>query len=185
MRFRTSGSESGFTLLELLVVVLLIGIVMSFAVLSIGGDSRSVELEREAKRLLALIGYAGEQSVLRTQEWGIRFEDTGYSFMVLNNDNWIDVVNNNTLRARKLPNGVNLKLSIEALEVNMDPGFDLDKDEDEDQLQIKKPMIFILSSGEITPFSVDFRAQETMISFRVIATPLGQLSMERINSNLP
>lgn len=180
MRFRTSGSESGFTLLELLVVVLLIGIVTSFAVLSIGGDSRSVELEREAKRLVALIGYAGEQAVLRTQEWGIRFEDRGYSFMVLNNGNWIDAVNNTTLRARKLPDGVELKLSIEALEVNMDPGFDLDTDEDEDQLMIKKPMIFILSSGEMTPFSIDFRAQETEVVFRVVATPLGQLSLDRI-----
>lgn len=185
MRFRAPGSESGFTLLELLVVVLLIGIVMSFAVLSIGGDSRSVELEREAKRLVALMGYAGEQAVLRTQEWGIRFEATGYSFMVLNSGNWVEVVNNNTLRARKLPNGVELKLSIEALEVNMEPGFDLNKDEDEDQLLIKKPMVFILSSGEMTPFSVDFRAQETTTVFRVVASPLGQLSLERSDLGLP
>ena len=170
-------SIAGFTLLELLVVVLLIGIFMSLAVLSIGGDQRGEELEREAKRLVALIEYAREQAVLRTQEWGVRFEEDAYFFMLLEDDSWVNVGKDNVLHERQLPSGMNINLIVEDLAVDMAPDFDLD--EDDEQTSVERPMVFILSSGETTSFSVEFRAQDTELRFRVIASMLGELSLEQ------
>ncbi len=60
-------TASGFTLLELLVVLVIIGIVSSFAVLSTGLATHDKPLDKEAQRLLALMQMAGEEAVLKTQ----------------------------------------------------------------------------------------------------------------------
>lgn len=178
MRYNARSSIAGFTLLELLVVILLIGIIASFAVLSIGGNQRGEELKREAKRLVALVEYAQEQSVLRTQEWGLYFEEDRYSFMILNNESWVMVDEGHVLRERKLPQGIALEVQVEDLDVSLAPDFSLEESEDEEGLPRKKPMIFILSSGELTPFSVLFSAPDSEIEYRVISSPFGELKME-------
>ncbi|HAG20441.1 MAG TPA: type II secretion system protein GspH, partial [Pseudomonas sp.] len=67
-----------FTLIELLVVIVLLGILVSVAVLSVGGSSTSRELRDEARRLAALIGVMSDEAVLDSREYGLLINSEGY-----------------------------------------------------------------------------------------------------------
>ena len=62
----------GFTLLEMMVVVVIIGVVVAGMLLSLGVTGRDSELERERDRLDGLFSYVRERGELQTSEYGLR-----------------------------------------------------------------------------------------------------------------
>jgi type II secretion system protein H len=110
------GSQSGFTLLEILVVVLIIGVVTAGMLLSMSFAGKDTELETESKRLLSLMDYAREQSELQTRDYGILFSQSGYEFVVydVRRGLWRPVVEDDALRERTLPSGLDFKLVVDA-----------------------------------------------------------------------
>ena len=165
---RLSALQRGFTLLELMVVLVIIGVLLSFVGLSTGGDSRAEQMQREATRLIALIDMASEQAVLRSEQLAIRFGDSDYEFMLLQAGNkWAALQDDGPLRARELPRGMELRLE---LEENPPPGLRAEDAE--------APQVFLLSSGEMTPFMLTFSAPESEQRFVVKATLLGRLELE-------
>jgi general secretion pathway protein H len=72
----------GFTLLEIMVVLVLIGIITSFALLSVGGGPRE-RLAEEGQRLAALVELHQQEAILSGEVRGIRFTRTGYAILSL------------------------------------------------------------------------------------------------------
>lgn len=75
------GSAAGFTLLELLVVVFIIGIMATMFTISVGvagGTDR--ELRRESERLESLLALALEDAVFQSHELGLRLYPQRYEF---------------------------------------------------------------------------------------------------------
>jgi len=133
--------QGGFTLLELLSVVLIIGIVVSFASLSVGQKNSHV-VRDEAERLNGLLKLANEEAVMQGRELAVEFKETGYSFMELSSENkWSPVTEDKLLREREFPPTIKIKLTIEGVVSSF---------EDKKNL----PRIFVLSSGELTPFQL-------------------------------
>ena len=106
----------GFTLVEILVVVTIIAVVTAGIVLSVSVTGRDRDLERESDRLLALFKYVREQAELQTREYGIMFQDDGYEFLTYDTrrDTWRSVFEDDALRARRLPDGLGFRLSVDA-----------------------------------------------------------------------
>ena len=179
-----SSSQSGFTLLELMVVLVLVGIIFSFAVLSIGGDDVAEAMERETRRLERLIVLAGEEAVLRSEEVAIHFSEDGYTFLLLQADGWQEPENDTLLRSRNLPAGIRMRLEVQGDPPRLGQG-DKDKDKDkktEDDKEHPVPQVFILSSGEMTPFSVTLEAEQSPLRYHLSASLLGELEWEREES---
>ena len=116
---RRTSRYAGFTLLEILVVVLIIGVVTAGMLLSMSFAGKDTDLETESKRLLSLMNYAREQAELQTRDFGILFDENGYEFVVydVRTGAWRTVPEDDALRQRDLPSGLDFKLVVDARQI--------------------------------------------------------------------
>lgn len=143
---RAGAANGGFTLIEILVVVVIIGVVAASMLLSFGLTGRDRDLEKESDRLYALLNYAREQAELQTREYGVRFQDDGYEFLTYDvlRAAWRPVTEDDALEARRLPDGLGVKLLVEARPVVLARPKDA-KD--------RTPQVMIYSNGDLTSFA--------------------------------
>jgi len=170
--------SSGFSLLELLVVVFIIGILATMMTLSIGITGGDRELEQEIERIKALIDLAAEEAVLQGQEIGIRFYENRYEFSTetwytreseettTTVARWRLMTGDDLFKPRDLGEDLRIELEIDGRQVIMEPFSEREQreerkreeeDTDEDDEDAYKPQVFILSSGDMTPFTVNLR----------------------------
>jgi len=147
----------GFSLIEILVVIVIVGIVMSIAVLSltlVGGDR---DVRDEALRVLTLLEVAQDESMLQGREFGLELMQGSYRFVEFDpiTGQWSEVIGDDTLRLRELPEEVELALYIEDRRVLLkaDP---VRTDDDDRGVESYAPHILIYSSGDVTPFELRF-----------------------------
>ena len=144
--------HNGFTLLELLVVLVIIGILLTMASLSVGGGSEQRQLREEAKRITALLGLAADEAILKNQELLLAIEPEGYAFLTQDEKGkWIPIDSTGSLRPRELPEGVSLSVAVE------EPLTTAKKAADGEE---EPGQIWILSSGEMTPFTLTLHIKD-------------------------
>lgn len=112
----------GFTLIEILVVILIVGVVVVGALLSLGATGKDSQLERERDRLSALMTYVHERGGMLTLEYGLRCGQHGYRFVYFDNltNQWVPETTDDTLRLRHMPAGLTLQLVIEGRPIVLD-----------------------------------------------------------------
>jgi type II secretion system protein H len=117
-----SRRQRGFTLIEIMVVVVIIGILVIGAILSLGATGKDSGLEQERDRLAALIAYGRERGAMLTLEYGIRCGQHGYRFAFYDNRlmQWTPETVDDTLRLRRLPAGLQFRLLIEGKQIVLD-----------------------------------------------------------------
>lgn len=148
-------SSRGFTLLEVLVVIVIIAVLSGFVGLSIGGGANRA-LDEEARRLVALIDLASQESILNAQDMVLGVEESGYTFLVKGDEGeFVPVDERGALRPRQLPDNIRLRLTLENLP--FDEGSFTDPFADEEEEGQTQNYVFILSSGEMSPFSIDIK----------------------------
>jgi type II secretion system protein H len=115
-------AQRGFTLVEIMVVVVIIGILVIGAILSLGATGKDSGLEQERDRLAALIAYGRERGAMLTLEYGIRCGEHGYRFVFYDNRlmQWSPETVDDTLHLRRLPAGLELRLVIEGHQIVLD-----------------------------------------------------------------
>lgn len=145
-----SRFQRGFTLLELMIVVVIISIMLAAAMLSMSFSSMDRVLKEEGRRLSALLSYARQEAILQTRDLGFRVEDNGYRFLALNTitGQWTSADFDEALRSRNFPADIEASLWIEGA------AFDIGVSEEEEENAQNLPQVFILSSGEVSPFEL-------------------------------
>ncbi len=135
--------SQGFTLLEIMVVLVIMGILVGFATLGLN-KSPSDQLHEEARRVEARILLAQENAVLEGRDLGLGVFRTGYRFFELLDEEWTPIDADPQLKASELPEDIEAQLTLESVAIVME------------SKEPEKPQVFILSSGESTPFSLEF-----------------------------
>ena len=177
---------SGFTLLEILVVVIIIGIVVSMAMISINVLGRDRQMDEEARRLQAVLSQAREDAMLEGRDVGLRLDVRGYDFVRYDarQDRWDTVPGDPLLRERAWPDGLEAELWMESrliqLQSRSTPAADSagpappavaptgdaaksDKDDkdDKDAIDALRPQVVVQASGELVPFEIRLKRAGT------------------------
>ncbi len=165
---RGRAATGGFTLVEILVVVVIISVLAAGLLLSVSLTGRDRDLERESDRLLNLMNYAREQSELQTREYGIIIQDDSYEFVSydMHRQVWRSIFEDDILRLRRLPYGLDFKLAVDTRPVVLKKPADA-KD--------KTPQVMIFSSGEVTQFELTMEREGGVHSVTILQDDKGTL----------
>ena len=139
----------GFTLVEILVVLIIVSVMSGIVVTSLPSSFQNSDFDEESLRLKTVIELIREESLTRASEYGLKTDKDNYSFFVYNEieQNWTQL-NTKPYAEHKLGYGILLKTSIEDNELI------LTDEEDEESSVPNAPRILLLSSGEMTPFEI-------------------------------
>lgn len=174
---------SGFTLIEVLVVVTIIGIISAVVVLSLGnlGDDR--ELQTEARRITSLIEMASDEATLQGRDFGLEFLQTGYRFVEYDalTGQWSEVFGDELMRLRQLAQDTEFDLFLEDRRILLDiDAADSAQNDDADDNYLRQdflPHILILSSGDITPFRLEIVRNTDRSSVSLGVSANGEISV--------
>ena len=195
--------RNGFTLIEVMLVIVLVGLMVSVIQFSASGNKAEEMLEMSSKRFAGVFNIAAEYGMLNNIELGLMIDKKGYQFLGYDGDKWTDVSENEMFSRFELPEGLELVLQLDDLPIeepqlfdtelfnelqedNEDPDEELQEDRGSDNNIEKKkliPQIYMLSGGEITPFSLRFQLEEndyieTKLHFKVTGLYTTPLSVE-------
>jgi general secretion pathway protein H len=164
--------QRGFTLIEMLVVIVIVGIIVTMATLSVGVLGRDNEVEDQAKRLYAVLTEVREEAELQGRDLGLLVERDGYLFMRYDYalKQWQTFQDDELLDYRKLPEGLQFRLWLDGREVILKTHSDNQElmgnaDSSSSSSGIVnsptsttisglRPQIAVLSSGDILPFEL-------------------------------
>ena len=166
--------SKGFTLVEILVVVVIMAIVISFAVLSIGTTGRDSQLDDESRRIEGLVGLLHERALLEGRDFGLRIEPTAYEFVVYDSrrDRWMTFDQEHEFRHRELPKGLSFQLELDSQIVVIKV---LDRKLSSNAAP-PAPQLAIAASGEGTPFRLTLRRDATPSKASVDGDALGKIT---------
>ena len=176
---RNSCNERGFTLIELLVSIVIIGIVLSIAVLSLSLAGNDRDVRKEAQRLISILEIAQDDAVLQGREFGIEFTSTGYRFVEYDPFSaiWLEIPGEDLLRMRSLPEDYEISLFLEDRRIALDDDpVDLGEgDDDGPSTEVRNyaPHVMIFSSGDMTPFELHINRLTDELTIAMHADLLG------------
>jgi general secretion pathway protein H len=131
--------QSGFTLLEIMLVVFLIALTVSVVSINFRHDATQV-VETEARRFVALVEQMCQESIIQARVLAVTNEgSTAYRFVAFENGDWQEIKQDDLFRQRQLPEDISLNLDVDA-------GVD----------SIGKPYLRCEPDGFMTPFSAVF-----------------------------
>lgn len=174
-------TQLGFTLIEILVVVIIVATVSGIALMSIGliGDDR--ELDTERQRLASLIQVAQDEATLQGREFGLELMTSTYRFVEFDplTAQWSEVPGDDLFRSRELPEGMEFELYVEDKRVVLksDPQRLDDPDEQSMTLTAEKyaPHIYVFSSGELTAYEIRLRRPQNNQELALRGDILGEI----------
>jgi general secretion pathway protein H len=170
--------SKGFTLVEILVVMLIIAAVISLTVLSVNSTGRDSQLDEESRRIEGLVGLLHERALLEGRDFGLRIEPAAYEFVFYDTrrNRWLMMDQEREFRHRELPKGISFQLQldsqtvvIKAIDRNLTSG------------DPAGPQVAIAASGEGTPFRLILLRDATQAKAVVDGDAMGKVSRESSN----
>ena len=153
--------RSGFTLLELLLVMTIIGILAATVTLAVSDTGQRQRLQSEAERVALAIELARTEALTRNEIWGLSVAPTTYAFQIydLNAGAWREV-EEQPFQRRTAEDGVVFRAQTNFTRLAQ-AGNRVDEESTlaERLLQGNSdddppPMIAIFPGGEVTPFQL-------------------------------
>lgn len=134
-------NSQGFTLIEIMVVIVIIGITVGFALIAFGDFGESKRILFAAEQLANNLRLAQQQAILQTQTLGLRIDNQGYQILQLQNSTqWSPLSNKGIFKPNYFPQNTVISLNTNSVSLS------------------GTPAIIISTSGEMTPFTLSFES---------------------------
>ncbi|WP_185826908.1 type II secretion system minor pseudopilin GspH [Shewanella canadensis] len=181
--------QKGFTLMEVLLVVLLMGLAASAVTMSMSGADKQRELERSALQFMTATEMVLDETVLSGHFIGIVIDDESYKYVFYDEGKWKPLTQDRILSERQMEYGVKLELILDGLPLVQD-----DEEEDtwfeepliekseEDKKKFPEPQVLLFPSGEMSTFELIFSSKDESgrdIEALVVGDSLGRLTLGR------
>ncbi|WP_394204317.1 type II secretion system minor pseudopilin GspH [Shewanella waksmanii] len=183
------SQQRGFTLLEVLLVALLMGLTAAAVTLSLSGADRQQELNRLAKQFMATTEMALDETVLSGQFVGIVVDDASYEYVIYDEGKWKPLQADRMLTVREMEYGIELDLLLEGLPLVQEDEEDsswfdepLIEPSEEDKKKFPEPQIMLFPSGEMSSFELRFITEDQQgveIEALVVGDTLGRMTLGR------
>lgn len=169
------AASAGFTLLELLVVVAIVGLLAGAVTLSWRAIGNDQEMEQETGRLRGMIDLLHEEALMQTRDYGLMFTETGYRFYVFDYRElkWLEAQGDDLLEPHPLRPRLSMVLLLDGREVP------LVRDFDSQDVENPEPQVMLLSSGEVTPFQLEMARDGIAGKFELEASLDGKVTVSQ------
>ncbi len=136
------SSATGFSLIEVIVVVAVIGLASGAVMVAMPGDAAA--LRPEAERLAARLAHAAHSSILDGVAYGAKVDTQGYSFFRIRDEAWAVIANAPPLVQERWNNKTTASVIADADTISTDPAS-------------PAPNVVFDPTGVATPFRVIMR----------------------------
>lgn len=157
-RFQTRQC-TGFSLLELLTVLIIIGVLAATVILTYTSGTETRTLQTHAERLMLTVELARQKSTLANEIWGVKLRPTSYEFLRLLEDNDWYLVNENPFQHRTI--GGDYWLQVRLIGNSQQQGLGVTEG--------VEPDLVIYPSGEMSPFEVTLTNRVSQVERFVIS----------------
>ncbi len=164
MRVKERKALSGFTLIEILVVLLIIGITLGFALLAFGDFGEKRRIIAAADQFSQYVKLVQQQAILETSTLGIQFTKDGYDVLRLQMPNkWQPTPTKGIFHPQHFPAFFITRL-------------------DKSKTQTGQPDIIVNATGDLTPFQLHFGSKKSVFYATVIGKQAGVVELKIVNS---
>lgn len=195
---RSYANTAGFSLLELLVVVLIIGIGMAIVGIAVG-NNKPQELRNNARDFANYTELVEEESVLSREPWGVQIyrvdasdeggEKIAYRFLRLTDNGWLPDHPRDIPASGEFADSVIAELEVEGAQQLIEP---LPKDMGDEKTSSEKkrgdkgdkkesantPTIWLAPGGDVTPFELRLHFKGDEKGPIVRSDALGRIQLE-------
>ncbi|MBB1335533.1 prepilin-type N-terminal cleavage/methylation domain-containing protein [Pseudoalteromonas sp. SR41-6] len=159
----------GFSLIEILVVLVVIAFATKMVVYSLDGGVED-ELDKQALRLHTTINMASEFAILNQVELGFQLDKDTLEFLVFDGEKWITFDREKLFAPMTVDERLKLTLNLEDLAWAQDNLLEqsnwrelMTGGDDDSLLELQKmkiPQVLILSSGEVSAFQLIYELKD-------------------------
>ena len=158
LRLKFRRQARGFTLLELMIVIMIMGLLLTMATMSVSTSSDK-SLETESRRFATLIKLASDEAIMNARPMAVQINAKVYQFSLDGEVESKDPI----FRPREIADHMQINVTIEDEKVDFER---LDEG--------TFANIYILPSGEMTPFSVIF-SQDDGLAYEIEGNFMGKV----------
>lgn len=159
---------AGFSLIEVLIVILILGVLIGTVVFASGIGGAQRRIENAARGFAARLAQACEESQLLGAEYAIGFTRHHYRFYRWDFEGWLPL-EDEYKHVAPLAQGLWFELEIESERTVL-----------EDELP-ETPQLVCLSSGEMSEFELQVRAPAEAVAYRVSGSVDGRIELARVD----
>lgn len=191
--------QDGFTLIEIMVVVTIIGIVIATIILY-NFNTKNLQAKQFAKQMYALFTFAQQEAILQPATLGWQVNNNYYEFMrydLKNNSwqgSWVTLDQDHILHNYQIPNNIDMQFTIQSNPYSSafqqknnnetdstdttDTGNNNAENDDNKNNNIN--MIIFFSNGELTPFTMTIGVKDKPPMFQITGNANGIIRMKAL-----
>ncbi len=151
--------HKGFSLIEILVVLLIVGITMGFAMMAFGDFGEKRRIMIAAEQFTHFVKLVQQQAILETSTLGIGFNNNSYHVLRLSAPNtWSPIQKKSIFHRQQFPKGLVINLRNTSFKHGI-------------------PAIVINSSGDMSAFTLDFGTSKQTTMTTISGSPNGAITL--------